>query len=291
MNKRGKKIGLALGSGSARGWVHIGVINALEEAGITIDYVAGTSIGSLIGGVFVSGKLKKLEVFARKMNRKTTVQYFDMAYSANGLLDGKKMEKLLESEFIKKKIDSSSISYTAIATDLNTGKEVRFKRGDFIRAIRASVSIPGILTPVKYKNQYLVDGGLVNPLPVSAVQDMGADIVIAVDLNAQITNKKLKRKSDSKSIIKNVERKVIQKIDRWMGKRGPNIFDVIINSINIMQHEITKDNLKVHQPDFLIQPKIGYIKPFDFHLAEELIREGYNETKKQLPAIKKMLNR
>ena len=291
MSKRNKKIGLALGSGSARGWIHIGVINALEEANVPIHCISGTSIGSLIGGAYVSGNLKKLEIFARKMNRKTMAQYFDIAYSINGLIDGEKMEKLLTDQFLLNKIEKSCIPYSAVTTDLKDASEVRFTKGNFTKAIRASVSIPGVLTPVKYKKQYLVDGGLVNPLPISAVKDLGANIVIAVDLNGQITGKQPKKPKKEKGLIQKMERKVVDKIGRWMGSRGPNIFDVITNSVNIMEYEITKNNLKIHRPDFLIQPKIGYVKPFDFHLANELIDEGYRQAKRLIPQIKELISK
>jgi NTE family protein len=180
MVKKVKKIGLALGGGAARGWSHIGVIRVLEKAGIPIDYIAGTSIGSLIGGVYASGKMDALEDLALKLDVKKVMGYLDMAYSKNGLLDGKKVKTLLSGHFTKKRIEDVRIPFIAVATDIETGKEIQFKSGNLVEAIRASISIPGIFTPVKKGKMYLVDGGLVNPVPVNVVRQMGADIVIAV---------------------------------------------------------------------------------------------------------------
>ena len=301
MNKN-KKIGLALGGGAARGWAHIGAIKALEEAGIPISYVAGTSIGSLIGGVYASGKLNELESLALSMDWKNVIGYLDMAYFKNGLLDGEKVIKILKKGFIKKNIKNTQIPYAAVATELKSGKEKVFLNGDMGNAIRSSISIPGIFTTLKLNNKDYVDGGLVNPLPVSVVKKMGADIVIAVDLNYEIFGKKPlfksrnpkgKYKSDFLKKMEitylKFESKLKTKLNKWMDNRWPTIFDVIGNSVNIMQHKITNQNLKKDKPDFLIRTKLGYVQPFDFQLAEQVIDHGYSQTKKIIPKLKKLL--
>ena len=300
--KKQLKIGLALGGGAARGWSHIGVIRALEKAKIPIHCIAGTSIGALIGGVYASGKLDELEELAINLNWRQVMGYLDMAYSKNGLLDGKKVKKLLSSQFTKKSIQQASVPFIAIATDLDKGKEIKLKSGNLVEAIRASISIPGIFTPVKYGKRYLVDGGLVNPVPVNVARQMGADIVIAVDLNKEIAGRTIRKVSKSVKIDKSknivlrklesayqtVEDSVAKKIDKWLNSKEPNIFDVIGNSINIMQHKIAKENLLTDPPDILIQPKLGPVKLFDFHRAEAIIKIGEAEAKKYIKSIENL---
>ena len=184
-----KNIGLALGSGSARGWAHIGVIRALAEAGIEIKYVAGTSIGSLVGAAFALNKTDVLEDFARQLDWKQIVSFMDVTFPRSGLIDGEKVTDFFRSHVQEINIEELSLPYCAVATELTTGREVVLNGGDLIDAIRASISVPGIFTPVKKNDGFLIDGGLVNPVPVSVVRNMGADYVIAIDLNADIIDK------------------------------------------------------------------------------------------------------
>jgi NTE family protein len=277
--KKIKKIGLALGGGGARGCAHIGVIKALLEAGIQIDYIAGTSIGSLVGGIFAAGKIDELERILLKTRWQDVVKHFDPVIPIKGLFEGKKIVKLLEKILIKLKIKNLSIPYVAVATDLVTGKEIHIKDGGIINAIRASIAIPGIITPLKLKNRYLIDGGVTNPLPVNVVRKMGADIVIAVDLNHSF----LKKSRYSK---RNYPKNLLVK---WLTPERPNIIDVIESSIFVMEDELTQKNLITHKPDFLIQPNLGTTSIFDFHEAKKLIKEGYNQTKKIIKDIKKMI--
>ncbi|MBW2113821.1 MAG: patatin-like phospholipase family protein, partial [Deltaproteobacteria bacterium] len=181
--KRPKKIGLALGSGSARGWAHIGVIEALNEAGIQIDYVAGTSVGAVVGAVYASGKIHSFENSILQFDWKKVVSFLDVVFPKSGLIDGNKIADFVRTHVEEKNIENLSLPFRAISTDLVTGNEVVFQEGDIIEAVRASISIPGIFTPLRKDEMTLVDGGLVNPVPVSVVMEMGADYVIAVDLN------------------------------------------------------------------------------------------------------------
>jgi NTE family protein len=274
-----KKIGLALGGGGARGCAHIGVIKALLEAKIPIDYIAGTSIGSLVGGIFAKVKMDELEKILLKIRWQDVVKHFDPVIPKMGLFEGKKIVKLLEKIVSKTSIKKLSIPYTAVATDLMTGKEIHISDGDVVNAIRASVAIPGIITPLKLKNHYLIDGGVTNPLPVNVVRKMGADIVIAVDLNHSF----LKERRYS---IHNYQKNALVK---WFTPDRPNIIDVIESSIFVMQDQLTQKNLVVHKPDFLIQPELGTTGIFDFHEAKRIIKEGYDQTIKIIPKIKKMI--
>ncbi len=275
-----KKIGLALGGGGARGCAHIGVIKALTEAKIPIDFIAGTSIGSFIGGVYSAGDIKMLEEFLVKIKWKDVVKYLDPVLPKRGFFEGAKFRKIIEQLIPKPDFKYARIPYIAVATDLMTGKEVRIKSGSITDAIRASIAIPAIFTPFKKGNQHLVDGGVINPLPVSVVRDMGADIVIAVDLNHSFLKEKSKPKKTNQ-----------EKFLKWVTPDWPTIIDVIENSVFVMQDEITQKNLTLYKPDILLQPVLGASSIFDFHHAKQLIDVGYRVAKKQIPDIKKMLNR
>jgi len=304
------KVGLALGSGSARGWAHIGVIRALAEAGIRVDYVAGTSIGALVGAVYASGEIDTLEEVVLQLDWKQIVYFFDVILPKSGLIDGKKVSIFIGNNI--KKISIEDLPFRAVSTDLNTGDEVAIRDGDIIEAVRASISVPGIFTPVKKKGTILVDGGLVNPVPVSVAREMGADFVIAVDLNHDIVSKKApvlsheNMNSDKEPVktlpeknkmlnalnkrVRTIDIPTLTQIRQWAGMEDPlpNIFEVLVTSINIMETQITATNLKTDPPDILIQPNLGHLKSLEFNRAKEAIAEGYKEGCEQ---IKKFLEK
>ncbi|MGO9021642.1 MAG: patatin-like phospholipase family protein [Syntrophobacteraceae bacterium] len=298
-------IGLALGSGSARGWAHIGVIRALADAGIEIKCVAGTSIGSLVGAAFALNKVDALEDFVRQLDWKQIVSFLDITFPRSGLIDGKRITDFFRRHVREINIEELPFRYCAVATDLATGSEVVLNEGDLGEAIRASISVPGIFTPVKKNGGFLIDGGLVNPVPVSVVRNMGADYVIAVNLNHDIVDKRSANSIRSvapsmKDAVGQLPPKkwgigqlgnkklnkfnpsMLSQLRRWM-KRAPvpSIFDVIMISINIMEAQVTATKLAKDPPDLLIQPKLGDIRFLEFHRAEEAITEGYREAMTQ----------
>ncbi|MCD4747860.1 MAG: patatin-like phospholipase RssA, partial [Thermoanaerobaculales bacterium] len=301
-----KNIGLALGSGAARGWAHIGVIRALTEAGIEIKYVAGTSIGSLVGAAFALNKTDVLEDFARQLDWKQIVSFLDVTFPRSGLIDGEKITGFFRSHVREMNLEELPLRYCAVATDLTACREVVLNEGDLIEAIRASISVPGIFTPVKKNGGFLVDGGLVNPVPVSAARNMGADYVIAVDLNHNRIDKG--SVNDIGPVAPSMENgaggrlrnkwRIAQTLNKrriessspaasqgrlWMQRNTvPNIFDVLTTSINIMEAQITATRLATEPPDLLIQPKLGKIRFLEFHRAEEAIDEGYRAAMAQL---------
>lgn len=301
-----KNVGLALGSGSARGWAHIGVIRALAEAGIEIRCVAGTSIGSLVGAAFALNKIDVLEDFARQLDWKQIVSFLDVTFPRSGLIDGEKITDFFRGHVREMNIEELPLRYCAVATDLATGRELILNKGDLIEAIRASISVPGIFTPVKKNSGFLLDGGLVNPVPVSAARNMGADYVIAVDLNHDVVDKrsasststvapstksavgqllpqKWRIAQDLSKRINEVNSPALSHVRQWMQRDPvPNIFDVLTTSINIMEAQITATRLATDSPDLLIQPKLGNIRFLEFHRAEETITEGYREAITQL---------
>ena len=299
------KIGLALGSGSARGWAHIGVIKALTEAGICVDYVAGTSAGAVVGAVYASGRIDSFKDVVLQLDWKKIAFFLDVVFPKSGLIDGNRIAEFIRSHVEEKNIEDLSLPFCAVSTDLATGNEVIIQDGDIIEAVRASISVPGVFTPVRKNSAILVDGGLVNPVPVSVVREMGADLVIAVDLNHDIVGKKGVKKasisnSDNMALgkeignnftvgnrILNALNKRVMAIDvpalthvkQWMARdQMPNIFEVLVSSINIMETQITATRLKNDPPDVLIQPKLGHLKFLEFHRAKEAILEGYEET-------------
>jgi NTE family protein len=274
MAKKTKTIGLALGGGGARGWFHVGVIKVLGEAGIPIDYVAGTSIGALMGGVYASGKLKELEEFGLSLSATKIISMLDLSWSSKGFLAGNKVAKLLGERFTKKDFKQTQIPFAAVATDMRSGEEVVLDRGRLPEAIRASIGIPGVFEPLVHRKRYLLDGGLTNPMPVSTVRAMGANVVIAVDLNTEpVASRPVSGQS---------------KIMKWLTKKTyPTSIDIIDATVAIMQRKITDENLKTDPADVVINSKLGHIKLFDFHLAEHMIELGYKAAKKVIPKIKR----
>lgn len=310
-----KNIGLALGSGSSRGWAHIGVIRALAEAGIEIKYVAGTSIGSLVGAAFALNKIDVLEDFARQLDWRQILSFLDIAFPRSGLIDGEKITNFFRSQVREMNIEDLPLPYRAVATDLIAGREFVMGQGDLIAAIRASISVPGIFTLVKKDGLYLVDGGLVNPVPISVARDMGADCVIAVDLNHDLVDKKgtggvgpadppIKEAADQPQgpkwkMAKGLTGKLgelgtptLSQVRQWMKRDSvPNIFDVLTTSISIMESQITAAKLAADPPELLIQPKLGHISFLEFHRAEEAIAEGYRETMAKIKEWKGVFKR
>lgn len=304
-----QKVGLALGSGSSRGWAHIGAIRALAEAGVEVSFVAGTSIGALVGAGLALDKIDALEDFARQLDWKQIVSFLDVTFPRSGLIDGEKVSEFFRSHMQEIDIEKLPLPFCAIATDLATGDEVVLGQGNLVEAIRASISIPGIFTPAKLDGKFLVDGGLVNPVPVKAARSMGADYVIAVDLSHDLVDKgksRAKLIDDSSSDDENVKPSfpkwsitqdiadklnqlsspTISQVRQWLSREPtPNIFEVLSVSINIMETQIADIQLKTDPPDLLIQPKLGHLRFLDFHKAEEAIEEGYRETRRQLEQI------
>jgi len=310
------KVGLALGSGAARGWAHIGVLKALSEKNIEISYVAGTSIGALVGAVFASGKLLSLEDVIMKLDWKQIAYFFDIKIPRSGLIDGNKITNFIRKYVKGMMIEDLPIPFCAVTTDIQTGNEVVIKNGDILEAVRASISVPGIFTPVKKDGMILVDGGLVNPVPISVVRNMGAEYIISVDLNHNMVNKstlkKIKLLEDKNSlseqeidsnIKKNngvfamLNKKIAEtELPGWdhlkkcMNKDPlPSIFEILTNSINIMSTQITGTRLKIDSPDILIQPELGHFKFLDFNKGKEAIECGYEATKKTIDRITREL--
>ncbi|HEY7609483.1 MAG TPA: patatin-like phospholipase family protein [Alphaproteobacteria bacterium] len=295
------RIGLALGSGSARGFAHIGVLRALDEAGIPICCIAGTSIGALVGAVYASGKLDLLETAVRDLDWKAVASFLDVVFPRSGLIDGKRIAEFVRRHVHTEPIDRLPIPFRAVATDLATGEEIVLGSGDLVEAVRASIAVPGILTPVRWRGRILADGALTNPVPVSVARAMGADVVIAVDLNHGIVaakNFKPRRAASRRKTVAApaarlgggpyaqaagwVRRELRTVADAIPATRAwfagdplPNVFDVLLSAINIMETRITESRLAIDRPDVLVRPDLGGMSLMDFDRAGEAIATGY----------------
>jgi NTE family protein len=287
------RIGLALGSGSARGWAHIGVIHALREANIEPDVVAGSSIGALIGAAYLCDRLDALEQWVVKLTWWDIVRFMDIQLRKGGFIEGRKLMDYIEQHVHDRRIEELRKPFAAIATDLATGQEIWLQKGSLSDAIRASIALPGLFTPVELDHRWVVDGGLVNPVPVSVCRALGADVVIAVNLNGDIAGKHMaarrKRTADRRRIVD--EYPIVAKLlaqapesvraraNSILAKKdgnseGPGLFDVLAGSINIMQDRITRSRMAGDLPDVVIAPRLAHISLMEFDRAREAIAEG-----------------
>lgn len=311
-----KTVGLVLGSGSSRGWAHIGAIDALIEENIPIDYIAGCSVGSYVGAIYASGALTSLKDFVLEMDGKKIFSYFDVVFPRSGFLDGtKKVKELFSMHTDNEDFSQLTIPVMMVATDMESGDKVVMSSGSLLDALRATMSMPGLFAPANVKNRWLVDGGLVDPVPVGIARAMGADVVIAVDLNNGLisrknrnTNQKKILTSDSKdSNTREYKNELLKKLADYYENTGlnlknkinkllrkdssiPDIMETVTTSIGIMQERITRINLAVEPPDILIQPRLGELKMMDFDNVEHTIEEGYSGIKDKIEDIKILLN-
>ncbi len=297
-------IGLVLGSGAARGWGHIGVLRTLADAGIEPDIVCGTSIGALVGAAYVDGDLDRLEDWARSLTMQAVVSFLDVSLNG-GLIKGEKLIDFFRSHFVDRDIVELPLPFGAVATDLQNGREIWLREGPVSDAVRASIALPGLLTPFRHQGRWLVDGGLVNPVPVSLCRAMGADWVIAVDANSDLVGRHLKLKAakparkpksgEPESLTDSVMAH-IQPVMSQLGLNHPNskdkspaMLDVLASSINIMQVLITRSRLAGEPADVLIAPQLGHLGIMDFYRAEAAIEIGRKAAELALPQIRAML--
>lgn len=301
--ERGKlRIGLALGSGAARGWAHIGVIRELERNDIVPDIVCGTSIGALVGATLACGELSNLENWVRSLTWQKVIGYFDLTMSG-GLIKGQKLFDFFRDRVQDRDIEDLDVPFGAIATDLPSGREIWLRNGSMFDAVRASISLPGLFTPVEHEDRLLVDGGLVNPVPVSMCRALGADVVIAVDLNADLLGSSRRSRAGlltmsedpspkSASIVDHIRDKITGVLSsRGNGDDTPSMIDVVTTSINIMQVRITRSRLAGEPADALITPRLAHFALLDFHRANDAIEAGQAATEQVISQIQSLLER
>lgn len=292
------KLGLALGGGSARGWAHIGVIRALQQAGIEPDIVCGTSIGSLVGAAYAAGELDELETWVKSLTWQTVVGLLDFTITA-GLIKGVRLIDFFRSRFSDMEIEELHKPFGAVATELSSGREIWMREGKVLEAVRASIALPGLFTPVEHNGRLLVDGGLVNPVPVSLARAMGADIVIAVDLSSDLRGRRMRKPAvAARTVAKpgKISSHLTTMLSRFqLGKASqpekagvmlsPSMLDVMAWSLNIMQERITRSRLAGEPADVVIQPRLGHMALMDYHRAAPAITEGVRATEIALPQL------
>jgi NTE family protein len=302
--RRKLRLGLALGAGSARGWAHIGVIRALEERGIKPDLVCGTSIGALVGAAYAAGELERLEEWVTGLAWTKVVRLMDLTWRPGGLIRGTRLFTLFGSLFEDRDISELPITYGAVATELESGRELWLRQGKVLEAVRASCAMPGLFTPVIREGTVLVDGGLVNPVPVSMCRALGAELVVAVDLSwgklgpyrrskeREVTSRETpgwidrmasslllrKEKSKDPSIVKQEEEPTI-----------PSIFNVFLTSLDIVEMRVARSRLAGEPADVLITPLLPDFATMDYHRSREAIEEGRAAVERMGPLLKQVL--
>lgn len=297
------KIGLALGGGAARGWAHIGVLRALNKAGIKPDIIAGTSIGAVVGACEIANQLDDLESFARDLTRRRVFGYLDFNLSGTGLITGHRLGERLRKQLGELRIEDLSRRFTAVATEIGTGHEVWLSRGNLVDAVRASYALPGVFRPVKVDGRWLFDGALVNPIPISVCRALGARYVIAVNLNIDISNRgtisNVNPMPDSDQEMEEAPpvtgkngiavRRLLQRQIFGRGEDTPGISTVMMDAFNIVQDRIARSRLAGDPPDSMISPRLHGIGLFDFHRADELIARGEAAARREIEDLTREL--
>jgi NTE family protein len=297
------RIGIALGSGSARGWSHIGVLRALRDIGIQPEIVCGTSIGALVGAAYASDRLEVLEEWAVSLRRWDVVRLLDIGI--NGFA-GERLMKAFCKRVRDLPIEALPKRYAAVATDLNTGREIWFTQGSLLEAVRASIAIPGLFSPVRRGDRVLVDGGLVNPVPVALCRALGADRVIAVNLNGDIVGKHALRRNRIPTAVNILEQlggrlqTVLKGVSADRDERGnerrttvdelPNLFDAMFSAINIMQDRITRSRLAGDPPDVVLSPRLAHLALVDFDRAADAVAAGRDCAERHRLALMDLLD-
>jgi NTE family protein len=294
------KIGLALGGGAARGWAHIGVLKALAAAGIKPDVIAGTSIGAVVGGCYAAGHLDDVEAFARELTRRRVFGYLDFNFTGTGLITGQRLCERLDKHLGDRSIEDLECRFTAVATEIGSGHEVWLSCGRLVDAMRASYALPGVFRPVKINGRWLFDGALVNPIPVTVCRALGAQYVIAVNLNFDVCSRGTvvphieaqqpatadpQEEQPVKGTNGVAVRRLLQRQIFGRGDDVPGISTVMVDAFNIVQDRIARSRLAGDPPDIMISPRLNGIGLFDFHRAEELIERGYAAVRRELEDI------
>jgi NTE family protein len=277
-------IALALGGGAARGWAHIGVLRALEEAGIQIDMIAGTSIGALVGGCYLAGKLDELEEFARSLTRRRVFGLLDLHIGGSGLFGGMKLDARMRQHLEGITFADLPKPLVCVASELRTGHEIWLSSGSLITAMRASYALPGVFEPVTVNRRVLVDGALVNPVPVSVCRAYEQRLVVAVNLHYDLFGRAavIKHSADSPPD----DQELVVKKDEREQRLG--IMGVMVEAFNIIQDRISRARLAGDPPDMSLHPRLGHIGLSEFHRADETIRLGYEATRANIGELQRL---
>ncbi|TMJ24072.1 MAG: phospholipase [Alphaproteobacteria bacterium] len=302
-------IGLALGGGAARGFAHIGIVRTLVAHGILPNVVVGTSIGAVVGGAYAAGQLDRLEDWARSLQPRSVISYLDIRLNGSGLIGGTKLAAELEAAMGPSLIEELPVKFATVATEVRTGHEIWLTHGRIVDAMRASYALPGIFAPVLVGDRWLVDGALVNPVPVSAARAFGAEIVIAANLSSDVFAHSTTIYSHGPAPAVTIA-ETPEVLDPAPPKRGfgrffsaertmkreffgtanrPGISTIMVDAFNIMQDRITRARLAGDPPDLLISPRVGQIGWFDFHRADDLIAYGARAAERAIESIQEAI--
>jgi NTE family protein len=299
-------IGLALGGGAARGFAHIGVMRTLLARGIVPDIIVGTSIGAVVGGCYAAKQLDALETWGRKLTKRGMMRYLDVSFSGSGLISGRVLAEPLVAALGEERIEKLPIKIAAIATEFDTGHEIWLTHGRLCDALQASYALPGIFPPVRLGGRWLVDGALVNPVPVSAARALGARVVIAVHLNSDLSGRGTVISNHGSSEGDEIPLAGTTPVRRsgftellsgghsllravFGSSERPGIPTIMVEAFNVMQDRITRARMAGDPPDVLIAPKVGPIGWFDFHRASDAIDLGVQATEKSLSEIEETI--
>lgn len=298
------RIVLALGGGVARGWAHIGVIRTLVRAGYAPDVVCGTSIGAVVGGLYVADKLDELEIWARGLTTRSIFGLLDFSFGGSGLFGGHRLAQLLEAQIGGVCFDNLSRPFAAVATELETGREVWLRDGSLMDALRASYALPGVFAPVKLEDRWLVDGALVNPCPTSLARSYGGHVVIAVTLHTDVIGEPDDQSSSDAPLLAALHAEAKATSGSWIrpdrlilqhlfgpGRDGPALSTVMLNALNILLDRVSRARLAGDPPDVLIAPRIAPIGLLEFNRAAETIELGAAAAHDALPYIRHALQK
>jgi len=299
-------IGLALGGGAARGFAHIGIVRTLIAHGIVPNVVVGTSIGAVVGGAYAAGHLDTLEEWARSLQPRNILGYLDIRLNGSGLIGGDKLAAQLEAAIGPTLIEDLPLKFATVATEVRTGHEIWLTHGRMVDAMRASYALPGIFSPVLIGDRWLVDGALVNPVPVSAARALGAEIVIAANLSSDVFTHSttiyshgataespealVEPAPPKRGFGKLFSAERTMKREFFGGGGRPGISSVMVDAFNIMQDRITRARLAGDPPDLLISPRVGQIGWFDFHRANDLIAFGARAAERAIDSIQEAIH-
>jgi NTE family protein len=302
------RLGLALGSGSARGWAHIGILRALDERGLRPDVITGASVGALVGAACAAGRLADLEEWVCKLTQRDVWRLVDTTFRSGGVMTGNRLMEAIAAHIGDAPIETLSMRFGAVATDLYTGEEIWLREGPFMTAVRASSGLPGLFSPTWHDGRWLIDGGVVNPVPVSLCRALGADIVIAVDLRRSVTQVALRALEQSSRNQTAPEQEASTEgtaiLQKWTGlvdglvetfrsrRSEPGLFEVMTSAVNIMQDRITRSRLAIDPADLVLRPDLTRFQLMDFHRGREAIDIGralVDEVASQLEPISALL--
>jgi NTE family protein len=288
------RLGLALGSGSARGWAHIGVLRALAARGLVPDVVTGASVGALVGAANSAGRLDELEQWVCALTQRDVWRLVDTTFRGGGVMTGNRLMEAIAARIGDAPIEALPVAFGAVATDLYTGEEVWLREGPFMAAVRASSGVPGLFSPTWHQGRWLIDGGVVNPVPVSLCRALGADVVIAVDLSRAVTKVAMRaqqRLADAATVPNGsapspVSDEGTAMLKKWSGlvdglvesfrsrRTEPGLLEVMSSAVNIMQERVTRSRLAIDPADLVLRPDLASFQLMDFHRAGEAIEIG-----------------